>query len=548
MVLPSIAGHADRLTSEPAAGARLEVAPTEILVTLSEPIEPSSAHIEVTRSDGLRVDVGRTTVMGSAANPVLRVALIANLSDGAYLVTHTVLSGDTHLRTQTFGFAIGPYDPPAASAPEPVDLFAALARFAVFAGIAFTLGACVFLTWLRPTPAAPALPMLAMGTFLHASGVAALLLHTAQEGGFASPALYLATSTGGLFAWRFILGAAALVLALLAMSPNNPSRLAAPLAGILVAAAAIPAAMLSHSFAHGVGAIAVDALHLLAAATWVGGLAVLLLWLSRAAPDPVEALRVGRRFGSLALGCVIILAATGFTTALILVGAHNLLNPTVLLAGPWGRFLALKLVLLAVMVAAAAVNRFVFLDAPRTSGLAGFLQRFVGRAGWGSLAERGNVPTFRRIVRVEVTLGLVVLLVAGLLTAVAPPTADPVAGSAVILATGTDHDVILVLHPTPRVGTSSMASFTIKPHDGGPPLANNTCGRTTGSCITMTVFVPAAEAGEVRQAMPDGIGGWMVHDILWTTAGAARLEVLIQSAQVFEDVVSMQVAVAFDDQ
>ncbi len=146
--------------------------------------------------------------------------------------------------------------------------------------------------------------------------------------------------------------AAALVLGLLIAVPDlrgAKTITAALLAGLPAFtghAGALPSAP-------GVGAIAVDAVHLLAAAAWLGALPAFALTLAGGQDQAALVVRVTRRFARNALLCVVALMATGLIN-----GWHLLAGPSDLVTTAYGRLLSAKLALFAAMLALAAVNRF----------------------------------------------------------------------------------------------------------------------------------------------------------------------------------------------
>jgi putative copper resistance protein D len=108
----------------------------------------------------------------------------------------------------------------------------------------------------------------------------------------------------------------------------------------------------------GIFHLAADTLHLLAAATWIGGLVSLALLLALARRHRAHAwtslLRdAAQRFSTQGIVIVAILLVTGIVNAGILVGSLH-----ALLVTDYGRLLMLKIALFAVMLAFAAVNRF----------------------------------------------------------------------------------------------------------------------------------------------------------------------------------------------
>lgn len=103
--------------------------------------------------------------------------------------------------------------------------------------------------------------------------------------------------------------------------------------------------------------IVADALHLLAAALWVGCLPPLLAVLTRARTGDAAwrrlAAMAARGFTALGACAVGVLAVTGFINGRMMVGTLQELATT-----NYGRLLAAKIVLFATMIVLAAINRF----------------------------------------------------------------------------------------------------------------------------------------------------------------------------------------------
>lgn len=117
---------------------------------------------------------------------------------------------------------------------------------------------------------------------------------------------------------------------------------------LLATAALVPPMFVGHSAAaedHEL-AVASVSLHLVAGAMWVGGLALLtVLVLADRRVDPAAALPVVRSFSTLALGCVLVVGASG-----LLNGSLRVDGVTELLGTPYGLILLAKAVALAVLV------------------------------------------------------------------------------------------------------------------------------------------------------------------------------------------------------
>jgi putative copper resistance protein D len=152
--------------------------------------------------------------------------------------------------------------------------------------------------------------------------------------------------------------------------------------------------------------LASDALHLVAAAAWIGGLISLAVFLAVVRRHPAYGWAavvydVAQRFSTLGIVSVATLLVTGVVNASILVGSlHALLVTT------YGRLLMLKIALFAIMLGFAAFNR-IWLT-PRFAG--------IGRE------ERkiDAVPKFARNCIVEIALGLAIFGIVGALGTLHP--------------------------------------------------------------------------------------------------------------------------------
>jgi putative copper resistance protein D len=152
--------------------------------------------------------------------------------------------------------------------------------------------------------------------------------------------------------------------------------------------------------------LAADTLHLVAAAAWIGGLVPLVLLLAAARRHQTVASGslvrdASHGFSTLGIVSVATLSATGIVNAWILVGSFH-----ALFVAEYGRLLMLKLVVFAVMLMFAAVNRFAL--TPRLA------------------ASTGHEPqpeAIRRLTRnstIEIALGLVVFAMVGVLGTLHP--------------------------------------------------------------------------------------------------------------------------------
>lgn len=163
--------------------------------------------------------------------------------------------------------------------------------------------------------------------------------------------------------WKIRFGLAVALAVLLWSSRHAPAgrsglllgAVGGPLAGALLAALTWAGhAAAARGFA-GHARLAADAVHLLAAGAWLGGLAPLVFLLARARRI-ASALPIAgaacRRFSMLGVASVTCLVLTGSSNAWYLVGGVS-----GLLGTHYGRLLLVKLALFALMLALAAINR-----------------------------------------------------------------------------------------------------------------------------------------------------------------------------------------------
>ena len=151
-----------------------------------------------------------------------------------------------------------------------------------------------------------------------------------------------------------------------------------------------------------------DSIHLLAAGTWLGGLAPLAAVLRQVDAQPnrrtsANVAKTVTRFGNAAAGCVIALVMTGIVNACYLLPDWRSLVET-----PYGRLLLLKICAFLVMLAIAGVNR---------KRLTPALNR-----GNDPASTTGAARSLRTNVLLEQVLGALVILLVAALGVSSPPT------------------------------------------------------------------------------------------------------------------------------
>ena len=183
--------------------------------------------------------------------------------------------------------------------------------------------------------------------------------------------------------WQVRLGLSAVTFALAAftLAQDQMRRGLLPVLWLLSVVLLVSLAWISHAGAARVQPLGLlgDALHLFAAGAWIGGLAPLVIFLTRARASFTLgecAAPVLKRFSTLSLSCVSILAGSGISNSWLLVGSIPALFTT-----RYGWLLLFKLTLFGILVSFGVRNRFAIktklLNAPASSDLLTQLRRNV---------------------------------------------------------------------------------------------------------------------------------------------------------------------------
>ncbi len=389
---PDVASaHAYLVRSAPEAGERLDESPAVLRLDFSEPFVEGSDRISLRRVDGTRIAAPTHVRRGT----VVRQPLPSGLR-GVVVVHWSVLADDGHPSLGEFAFAVGEAgDLPelSATSSQPTSWGQTAAVWLFFAGLALALGGLVSERFLWRAADVAAAPV-GLGLVIAFGGALTYLLVVAADsaGGLAelagpwdvAPALE--TRPGRL---------TALILALLAAAAATlVSRRGRPLAVPALLAAAVVSAARGHSGTSGQWwAVPADALHLAAAAVWIGALVHLVRVVYAAPEERRETLGYGvRRYASLAIVTVLVAIAAGLVTALAQFGSLDELTET-----SYGQTLLVKGALIGVALAVALAARTRALGLPWPE--------------WGFL---------RRIGTFELASGAIVLLLLALLVGSGP--------------------------------------------------------------------------------------------------------------------------------
>ncbi|MGW4730050.1 copper resistance CopC/CopD family protein [Streptomyces shenzhenensis] len=386
--------HAALTGSDPAQGVVVDKAPDQVSLTFSEQVSMSSGSLRILDPKGKRVDSGEPS---NVSGTTYAVRLVSGLGDGTYTVAYQVVSADSHPVAGAYTFSVGAPSKTTVSVSGEtvgggvVGWLYGFGRYVSYAGFIVLVGGAAFVLacWQRGS-GVRAVQRLVVGGWvaLTAATLWLLLLRGSYTGSGAFGDIFdlnllgqvLQTKTGAALVSRLLLlAAAALFIAVLfgAYARQSPStlndgaarRLPAPgdaeekrdltfglaIGGTVVAAGlAASWAMAEHAstgLQPGI-AMPVDVLHLVAVATWLGGLVALLVSLYRApAETPVDAAAV-RRFSAVAFGSVLTLVVTGIYQSWRQLGAWSAFTDT-----RYGQLLLVKIGLVALLVGIAWISR-----------------------------------------------------------------------------------------------------------------------------------------------------------------------------------------------
>ncbi len=545
-----VAAHAELVSSSPAANSSLRQSPPSLTMTFSEPIDPSTALVQLS-DDQQRPVPGIGGVKVDARGLVATVS-VPPLEPGVYTVSYRVTSADDgHVSGGSWAFLVDPtgtLPPPAVEAQSTSpsgDAITVAARWLALAAGLLLLGLALF--WIvsaRPslaqaTPAAgqPASDKVVApwGTIALAGafafgGLAAYLTiaarpfidaslgHVGHGGGgawpldFAAPfgatrfasAMRLAEVGAGvsflLATARFFALDEARRRGVTAARDRDPALL-----WLVAVAAALSlggSSLAGHASSRGGLLFAgVDWLHLLAVAAWVGTLPGLLLLARRAhglGSDGAGLVGAAlRRHSRLALAAAPIVALTGIANSPLVLG-----DARGLVATDYGNVLLAKAVLFGVAVAIGSANFFLI------------------RGG----VYRRSLP----LIGFELAIGALAVLAASTLV-----TTQPAAGRAAVLT----RSAIGTLHLYGTAGSSTVHVAVILPSPGDQLYEVSVADAATGDYrldvqqVTLAFVAPAgSDLPDQRVEMHAGVDPWS-----WGTTGAYTplvgdwsLEVLVQ--------------------
>ncbi|MCP5099032.1 MAG: hypothetical protein GY943_26060 [Chloroflexi bacterium] len=445
----SASAHAYLQRSEPADGARLATPPEIVHLWFDEPIAPAFSAVQVFDSNSQRVPIGN--IHTNPDDPYqLSFSFTSTLPEGVYSVLWRALSeADGHLSNGMLVFGVGEnIDLNAASVTEsvtpPPAMIEMVLRWLNFVMLGGLIGGLAVAHWvIRPLTIPDPLSKImqtaqqrifrsaiwfVVGALVVGFGMLAwqvkILMDTLPENvGILTVAWQIVSRTRWGMLWDVRQVMLILVLtSLFALRPfplfNLPTRIKAAwgIATLFMLATVTTQSLMGHAAAIAPGtavSVAVDTIHLLAAVVWIGGmlgLAIGILPMLRQHRDAIPVLlKAGwQPFGAIAATSVGLLFATGLYSTGQQVASIDAMITTL-----YGQVLLGKIGL-ALLVGLFGLLNSMLLHPRLAAPLRYLLKR---PAGWTPLAFR-QLP---RLLLIELSLGVVVLMLTGLITSASAP-------------------------------------------------------------------------------------------------------------------------------
>ncbi|MFJ3422299.1 copper resistance CopC/CopD family protein [Streptomyces sp. NPDC086082] len=369
--------HAALTGSDPTSGVVVDKAPTQISLTFSEKVSTNNDSLRVLDPKGKRVDVGKPS---NISGTTYAIQVRSGLSDGTYTVAWQVVSADSHPVAGAFTFSVGAPSKTIVSVSDQdvggglVGGLYGFGRYMSYAGFIVMVGGAAFILacWQRGAGVRALQRLVVSGwVALTAATLWLLLLRgsyttTGKLGDIFDLNLVgqvLQTKTGAALVSRLLLlAAAALFIAVLfgaydKREEEEKRDLTFGLAiggGVVAAGLAASWALAEHAstgLQPGI-AMPVDVVHLLAVATWLGGLSALLVSLYRAPADNQVGRTAVQNFSRIAFGSVLALVATGIYQSWRQLGSWSAFTDT-----GYGQLLLVKIGLVALLVGIASISR-----------------------------------------------------------------------------------------------------------------------------------------------------------------------------------------------
>ncbi len=393
----------------------LDRAPDTVTLSFNEPVRLTDREITVYDADGGTIESEAST---SGSDVLVDLPDAEAMERGSFVVAWFVVSSDGHPISGSLTFSVGEASASVTEPPPPPTSSRAVTAvqgglgILMYVGLLVATGLAGFVALVMPDSFAGEQVRrrirLLVRVAAAVAAVAAVLLVPVSAA--YAQGEELRDALGGfdaglvadeLASVALLLAGLAVVVATTTDTHPGPRRRTAMLAGAVVAA--VSPALVGHTRSYQPTALLLgaDAVHLLAGATWLGGLVGLVLTVRALAGRELVAASTLARFSTLASSLLFAVALAGAVLAWRILGAWSGFVDT-----RYGVLLLVKIGLALVIASVGAWNRFVLL--PRVRDAVGFDER------------ARTAGTVTRTMAVEASLIVVLLGVTGFLVNASP--------------------------------------------------------------------------------------------------------------------------------
>ncbi|MDF9763670.1 MULTISPECIES: copper resistance CopC/CopD family protein [Peribacillus] len=507
LLYPAMAsGHATVISSNPSPNEVMDTLPEKISIQFSENIQPAFHSLEVFSQDGDKIQI-QDSAISEQSEKVLEAKWKGTIDEGIYYIKWRVVSSDGHPIEGTIPFQFGDstvlpnqeISKVNAGFPDSITVFLQSLQYICFAALT---GILFFqLSLMKGSRLFEASSRARLYLWLSYAGLAFSIFCSlplkvtidagvgwadAFNGTFIKEVLN-ATSFGTIWIIEILL-LLLLFLVIYFMLENTLIKSLPFLSFIIIAILMVCKALTGHTAAvpNQVLAVLMDFLHLLSMALWLGGLLALLVILPGLANRQADDKKtfywsIIQRFSRWSFLFVIILIISGIYSSLQHVPTiHSLINTT------YGQLLLAKIGLMLVMIVLGAFHYF---------------------------RGKKRVKKLGYSVGMEFGLGIVVLIVAALLTNVQTAMSSPGPIEKTLL-TDENNEVTLMVTPN-KVGDNLIQ---VDLSNGGKPIAEI-------EQLTITMQPVDTPGGEIKLQMKEKSTGTFASKSILTMPGKWNIHI-----------------------
>ena len=515
---PSAWAHASLKSSDPAANASVSASPSQILLTFTEPVDPSLSLVKVVDASGKPAPgVGAARPVAGQSDQ-LSVPVRKPLPKGVYTVNwRSVSAVDGHVEVGAFAFGVGSKPKPGSvvtvslqnSSPR-LSAAAAAGRWLLYIGLALLVGAAsTLLLVYRARLPRGGLTLLRVAVAVAALGLVVMVATERMIVGVAS-LLPLFVTREGLFlvALGLALAFCGMAVAAVDLYPGRRSLIAV---GATAALAVLVHVLAGHADAPSVLQplnVFAQWVHMTAIGVWTGGLAWLLLGL-RGLDREARAAAVSA-FSRIATVTLVVVVVTGGLRALAEIQPLSNLFST-----SYGQTLLIKVGLVGALVIFAAFNHYRFVPALSRSDAS------------GDVAGRHFAVDSRAELGIVVAVLAATAILSGLAPANTGASGAPGGSTQQTVASGSDYatTVRVTLRVTPGSVGPNEYDVAVDAYDTGKQLPGV-------SSVTLNFTMPTRPNvnPSTLSLTRASDGSWQGSGLELSIVGSWSVTVLVQEA------------------